>query len=56
MELHPHLALLMAATNNTRGQHTNRGRRRAMERALNKLSFKYNKGEDGSLEDHEGTD
>jgi hypothetical protein len=53
MELHPHLALLMAANNNTRGQHTNRGRRRAMERALDKLSKLGNKSADGSLEEHE---
>ena len=53
MEIHPHLALLMAATSNSRGQHTNRGRRRAMERAIKKLSKLYNKAEDSSFEDYE---
>lgn len=56
MEVPPQLALLQAASSNTKGQHTSRGRRRAMARALDKLSSKYNKKEGGSLEDHEGTD
>lgn len=56
MEVPPQLALLQSVASNSKGQHTARGRRRAMARALDKLSSKYNKGEGGSLEDHEGTD
>ena len=56
MEVPPQLALLQAVASNSKGQHTARGRRRAMARVLDKLSSKYNKKEGGSLEDHEGTD
>ncbi len=53
--MHMHLTdemiqLLQEATNNTRGQHTARGRRRAMARALDKLS---NKMPPPSLEEHD---
>jgi len=53
MELNPQMALLQAAMSNTRGQHTARGRRRAMQRAIDKLTSKYNKSNSSSLEEHE---
>lgn len=47
------LELLRQAVSNSRGQHTARGRRRAMARALDKLSSKHNNVGDDSLEGHE---
>jgi len=47
------LELLRQAVANSRGQHTARGRRRSMERAIDKLVSKHNKSDGDSLEDHE---